>query len=38
MLGKIVFDKVQDYFKLDLNKADYFVRVKSERNIDEAWI
>lgn len=38
MLGKIVFDKVEDYFKLDHERADYFLRVKSEKNIDQAWI
>jgi hypothetical protein len=29
MLGKMVYDKVQNYFNLD-KKADYFERVKSE--------
>lgn len=29
MLGKIVYDKVQNHFNLDKKKADYFTRVKS---------
>lgn len=29
MLGKIVYDKVQDYFHLDKEKPNYFMRVQS---------
>lgn len=38
MLGKIVFDRVEDYFKLDHDRVNYFARVRSERNIDEALV